>query len=128
MVFLIFLLVLVFCLYGAWGLLGQTPAHRTGWPAIWRLASVIAVLRISALWVGVVGLRRSDWLQGPAYLILMLTLPDIYIVKVVRTNPLRWAILGSLTLVVTSFLWSIAFLWVANRFWSKPSAFDVTND
>ena len=115
MVIITFLFALAAGLYGVWRLAGRPPGHRTSWSAIWRVAFLIAVLRISALWVGFAGLQRSDWLQVPAYFILLLVLPDIYFVKAVRTDPLRWATLGSLILATTSFAWSAAFLWVANK-------------
>ena len=119
MVVLSLMLVLGFSVYGVWRLSGQPSSHRIRWSALWRLAFLIAILRISALWIGWADLRRSDWLQAPGYLILMLGLPDIYIVKAARAEPLRWAILCSLTLAATSFAWSAALLWVANRHWSK---------
>ena len=122
MVIFILLLVVVACVYGAWRLSALSPAHRISWSSVWRLAFLIAVLRVSALWVGWAGLRRGDWLQIPAYFMLMLGLPDIYIVKAARAEPLRWAILGSLTLAATSFAWSAAFLWIANRLWSRSQA------
>ena len=115
MLILGFSLVLVACLYGVWRLSTRVSRHRYGWPGVWRLACLIAALRISALWFGQVGLSRADWLQGPAYLILMLGLPEIYIVRGARSEPFRWAILGSGVLAATSFLWAAAFFWVANR-------------
>jgi len=121
MVIIVFLFVLICCLYGVWRLLARPPDDRVVWSAIWRLACLIAAVRISALWVGLAGLQRSDWLQIPAYFILMLGLPDIYIVKTARAEPFKWAMLGSLTLAATSFAWSAAFLWVANRLSSKPN-------
>ncbi len=125
MVIFVLLLVLVSCIYGVWRLSARPPAHRIGWSTISRLAFLIAVLRISALWVGWAGLRRSDWLQIPAYFIVMLGLPDIYMVKAARAEPLRWAILGSLTLAATSFGWSAALLWVVNRLCSKSQGGDL---
>ena len=74
-----------------------------------------AALRISALWLGQAGLSRADWLQVPAYLALMLGLPEIYIVRGARTVPLRWAMLGSVILAATSLLWASAFFWLTNR-------------
>ena len=42
---------------------------------MWRLACLIAGLRLAALWLGVTGLARPDWLQALAYFVLMLDLP-----------------------------------------------------
>jgi len=110
-----FSLVLVSCVYGVWRLSARASEHRYGWPAVWRVASVIAALRISALWLGQAGLSRADWLQIPAYLALMLGLPEIYMVRATRTAPLRWAMLGSVIIAATSLLWALAFIWIANR-------------
>jgi hypothetical protein len=110
-----FSLVLVSCIYGVWRLSTRASEHRYGWPAVWRLACVIAAVRISALWLGQAGLSRTDWLQVPAYFALMLELPEIYIVRGARTAALWWAMLGSMILAATSFLWASAFFWLANR-------------
>lgn len=115
MLILGFSLVLVSSIYGVWRLSARASEHRYGWPAVWRVACVIATLRISALWLGQAGLSRADWLQVPAYLALMLGLPEIYIVRSARTAPFRWAMLGSVILAATSVLWASAFFWVANR-------------
>src|SRR5215472_5610919 len=101
MVILGLLLVVIGCAYANRRLSAQSSDLRTGWPAIWRLACIIGALRISALWVG---------------------LPDIYIVRAVRAEPLLWAVLGSLTLAATSLVWSLSLLWVANRTRSKKVA------
>jgi len=115
MVILGLLFVVIGCVYANRRLSTKSSDYRFGWPAIWRLACIIGALRISALWVGLAGLRRSDWWQVPANFILMLGLPDIYIVRAARAEPLLWAVLGSLTLAATSFVWSSSLLWVANR-------------
>ena len=115
MLTLIFTMVLVSCIYGVYRLSTRIPSYRYGWPGVWRLACLIAALRLSALWFGVTGLRRPDWLQVPAYLVLILDLPEIYLVKSARTAPYRWTILGSLILATTSLAWAAAFFWVWNR-------------
>jgi hypothetical protein len=115
MLTLSFTVVLVFCIYGIYRLTTRIPLYRCGWPGVWRLACLIAAVRLSALWFGVTGLRRPDWLQLPAYLVLILDLPEIWLVKSTRTEPYRWAILGSVILATTSFAWAAAFVWVWNR-------------
>jgi hypothetical protein len=121
MVILGFLLVLVLCLYGVWRLSARTPGRRYGWSVVWRFACLIAALRIGAIWLGLAGLRRSDWVQVPAYFLLMAGWPDLYIVRAARAEPLRWGILASLVLAATSLAWSAAFLWLAKRLRSKPA-------
>lgn len=115
-------LVLACCIYGVFQLSTQTPRHTVGWSRVWRLACLIAALRISALWFGIGGLRSPEWLQSAAYLVLMLDVPEIYLVKSARSEPLRWAIFGSVILATTSFAWASAFFWVSNRFRPKPDA------
>ena len=115
MVILGLTLVLAFCIYGVFRLSARTPSHRVGWSGVWRFACLIAFLRVGALWFAYSGFRRPDWVQSAAYLVTMLTLPDIYLVKGLRTEPFRWAILGSVILTITSFAWAAAFFWVSNR-------------
>ena len=115
MLMLGFTFVLVSCIYGGWRLFARVSLHRYGWPEVWRLACLIAALRVSALWLGEAGLSRADWSQGAAYLALMLGLPEIYIIKGARAEPVPWAILGSGILAATSFFWAGVFFWVANR-------------
>jgi hypothetical protein len=121
MVILGFSLVLVLCLYGVWRLSARTPGRRYGWSVVWRLAGLIATLRIGAIWLGIFGLQRSDWVQVLGYLMLMAGWQDIYIVRAARADPLRWGILASLVLAATSLAWSAAFLWLAKRLRSKPA-------
>jgi hypothetical protein len=115
MVTLGFALVMVSCIYGMYRLSTRIPSYRFGWPGVWRLACVIAGLRVAALWFGATGLRRPDWLQVPAYFVLMLDLPEIYLVSSARTEPFRWAMLGTMILAATSFAWAAAFFWLWNR-------------
>jgi hypothetical protein len=108
-------LVLAFCIYGAFRLSTRTPSLRVDWSGVWRLACLIAFLRISALWFGYFGFRRFDWVQSVAYIVVTLTLPEIYMVKCYRTEPFRWAMLGSAILAITSSAWAAAFFWISNR-------------
>jgi|1185.fasta_scaffold428688_1 hypothetical protein len=73
---------------------------------MWRVAFFIGALRIGALWLGATGLRGSGWPQVLGYFLLMLTLPDIYLAKFARSQPLEWAAIGSAILAVTSLMWA----------------------
>jgi hypothetical protein len=115
MVILAFAVILAFCTYGVYRLSNRTRTGQRGWSQVWRLACVIAGLRVAALWLGGSGLRRPDWLQGPAYLVLMLDLPELFVIRGTRTDPHRWELLGSLILVATSFAWAALFVWLRNR-------------
>jgi hypothetical protein len=113
---------LALCTYGLYRLATKFPQYRGGWRGVWRLAGLIAALRISALWFGLTGLRSSDWLQSAGYLVLMLDLPEIYLVRSARSDPFRWAVLGSVILASTSIGWAAVFCWVCNRLRLKPEA------
>lgn len=121
MVILGFLLVLALGIYGVWRLSARPSGHRYDWSLVWRLACLIAAFRISAVWLGLAGLRRSDWVQVPAFFMLMVGWPDIYIVSAARAEPLRWGILASLVLAATSLAWSAALLWVVRRLRNEPA-------
>lgn len=115
MVTLVCTLVLVCCIYGIYRVFTRAQPYRFGWSGVWRLACVFAGLRVAALWFGVTGLRRPEWFQIPAYFVLMLDLPEIYLVRSARTEPFRWATMGSVILATTSFAWAAAFLWLWNQ-------------
>src|SRR5215469_13063520 len=115
MIILTFSLILAFCSYVAYRLSNRTRRGHWGWSQVWRLACVIAGLRVTALWLGAAGLRRPDWLQGPGYVVWMLDLPELYLVRDARTYAHLWEFLGSLILVATSFAWAAAFVWLRNR-------------
>src|SRR5215510_14424280 len=113
----------IFLLLVLWTIGVRQPEHTRSrpWPSLfWRLALVIAAVRIGALWLGVEGLRRSDWLQVPAYLLVMTGWPDLYLARFARAAPVRWAIWGSLILAVSSLPWSGAFLWLAE--WGRTKS------
>jgi hypothetical protein len=120
MVIFSFLILLAFFGYAVWRFSPRTEAQGRGWPQVWRLARVIAALRIGALWLGIAGLENSGWLQIPAYFMLMAGWPDVYIVRAARAHTLRWGILTSMVLAATSLPWSAAFLWFARRLRKEP--------
>jgi hypothetical protein len=121
MVILGFLLVLIVCFYGVWQLYFQAPGSPRGRSIVWRLACLIAAVRIGALWIGLAGLGRSNWLQVPVYFLLMLGWPDVYFARSARSEPLRWGIACSLILGATSVVWSAALLWLMRRLTGKPA-------
>src|SRR5215471_8718435 len=84
MVFFFFCIFLLVACWGLWHLMGRAPARRHGWHVVWRVAAVIGLVRISALWLGTVlwTLTNIDW-PWPAfgYLLLMTTFPESYLVR-----------------------------------------------
>jgi len=63
MVILGVLLILALCIYGVWRLSARSPSRRYGGSGIWRLAGLIATVRIGAIWLGIFGLQHSDWVS-----------------------------------------------------------------
>lgn len=127
MVVIGFSIVLLLCAYGVWRLALRSPGQRLNWSTVWRVAGIIAALRIAALWAGFATLPDSGRGQISGYFLLMVGLPDIYLVKSTRSQPLLWAGLASLVLAVTSVVWSAALLWLLNRFW-RPTLFRGGNE
>ncbi len=122
MVILIFAVVLVCCIYGIYRLSTRTTPYLCFWSRLWRVACVIAAVRVPALWLGSAGLRRAGWPQIPGYFLLVLDLPEIYLIRAARYTPERWAILGSLILAGTSLAWAAAFVWLWNRLVTADSS------
>jgi hypothetical protein len=91
------------------------PPRGHGSHLLWRAASLIGLVRIGALWFGAAAYHSSGWAQSPGYVLLMLALPEIYLVKGVRAHLLIWGTVGSVLLAATSFLWAALLVWVADR-------------
>ncbi|HYX51950.1 MAG TPA: hypothetical protein VE783_00755 [Candidatus Limnocylindrales bacterium] len=100
---------------GAVAISGRNPGAGVAASAVLKLACLIAAVRIAALWIGLAGIQRGDWLQIPAQFLLMLGWPDIYLARAARAQPVRWALICTLILAGTSFIWSMVLLWFANR-------------
>lgn len=115
MVLTFFCVLLLAAGYLLWHLAHRPPGRRYGWPAVWRVACLIGTLRIGALWLGVAASRNSGWPQVFGYFLEMLALPEIYLTRSVRADPLKWAILGSAMLAATSVFWVASLVWVADR-------------
>jgi len=99
----------------------RPPVRRHGSQLLWRVACLIGLVRIGALWLGVAAYQSSGWAQGPGYILQMLALPEIYLAKGVRAHLLAWTIVGSVLLAATSFLWAALLVWVADRISMRDS-------
>jgi len=105
--------------YSFWYLAARRTSGRHGCQLMWRLAVVIASLRIGALWIGAATNHSFGWLQIPGYFLQLIGLPEIYFVRSMRNTPLKWATAASMLLLVSSFMWAASFVWAANRFRAK---------
>jgi hypothetical protein len=98
------------CIYGLWRALPFSAAQRQGWAGVWRLAGVIAAVRVSLLGIGVLSLRSSDWAQGMGYFMLIPAgLPGIYAARALRSNTTEWFAVCCALLAASSFLWAALF-------------------
>ena len=111
---LFYILVLAAC-YWLWHLFERTPSQHRRWQGVWRLGCLIGAVRIAALWLGAAASRNPGWPQVPGYFLQMLALPEIYLARNMRADPLKWAIVGSTLLATTSFLWAALAVWVTDR-------------
>jgi hypothetical protein len=68
-----------------------------------------------ALWLGAAAYRNPGWLQGFGYLLQMPALPEIYLARSMRGDPLKWIVVASALLALTSFLWAGLLVWLAHR-------------
>ncbi len=117
----ILLCILAFVLaMGLWHVSGRAPGRTQGWAAFWRLACLIGFLRVVALWVGLAAYRLPGWTQVPGYFLHLLGLPEIYLVRSARSDPIRWAVMGSGLLAASSLGWAALVIWVVERL--RPAA------
>lgn len=111
---LLCILALAAC-YWLWHLGARASDQRYGWQAVLRVGCLIGAVRIGALWIGAAAFRDPGWPQGFGYFLQMLALPEIYLTRNTRADLLKWEILGSMLLAVTSFLWAALAIWIAGR-------------
>lgn len=115
MLFLFACVLIVAAGYSLCRIAARPPRRGRGARILWRAACLIGVVRIGALWIGAAAYQTSGWAQGPGYILLMLALPEIYLIKGVRAHLLIWEVVGSVLLGATSFLWGALLVWVADR-------------
>jgi hypothetical protein len=115
MVSILLLAVVLAAGYAAWRVSPHSPRPADGWPKLWELACLIGAVRIGALWLGLAGLRSPGRAQAWGYLLLMVDLPDLYLAASARSRPIAWAVIGTLVLAATSFIWAAMILWFVAR-------------
>jgi|SRR5215471_12535723 len=121
MVVLFTCVIVLAAAYSFWYLAARRTSGRHGWQVMWRLAVLIASLRIGALWIGAATNHSSGWVQIPGYFLQLIGLPEIYFVRSMRNTELKWEMTATLLLLATSFVWAALFVWVANRLPAKMS-------
>lgn len=106
MLALLSLILLAAAGYGIWRLGGRFTRQDDTRGRLWRLAAAIGVVRISALWLGAIGLNSPGSAQIWGYGLLMMDLPELYLAKSARHQPFAWVIIATAILAATSFLWA----------------------
>jgi hypothetical protein len=96
-------------IYGLWRALRFSDGQRQGWAGVWRLACIIAAVRISVFAIGAVLMRNADWRQGVGYMLVLAGLPEIYAAKALRLQPAAWLSASCALLAASSFLWAALF-------------------
>jgi hypothetical protein len=97
------------CIYGVWRVLLFSATKRQGWAGVWRLACVIACLRIAAFGIGTWSLQSSGWMQSVGYILILAGLPEIYAAKALRSDTAAWFGAGCALLTGSSILWAALF-------------------
>jgi len=103
------LLLISACIYGVWRVLPFSRTKRQGWAGVWRLACMIACLRIAAFGVGAWSLQSSGWVQSMGYILILAGLPEIYAAKALRSDTAAWFGAGCALLAGSSILWAALF-------------------
>lgn len=79
-------------------------------PAVWKLGSWIAAVRLVAVWSMAIGFRYGDWRQVPGFLLSFLILPEAFIVRHLRSDQPRWIAYLTLLVFFTSYLYAGIFV------------------
>jgi hypothetical protein len=97
------------CIYALWRGLPFSAAQRHGWAGVWRLASMIAAVRVSIFGTGVLLMRSADWRQSAGYILILVGLPEIYAAKALRFQTTAWFAACCALLAASSILWAALF-------------------
>lgn len=93
----------------------RPPQSRFGWSTLWRLACLIGAARITVLWIGYAAYSNPGTSQGLGYLLLLTGLPEIYLVRGARADPVKSLLLASELLAASSLGWAALLVWAGNR-------------
>jgi hypothetical protein len=103
------LVVAVSLIYVVWRAFPFSPIERRRWAGAWRLAIVIAAVRIGVFASGALLMRHADWRQGVGYVFVLVGLPEIHAAKMLRSNPAAWLAACCALLAATSLVWATLF-------------------
>ena len=75
-------------------------------PAVWKLGSLLAAIRLAALWSIVIGFRYGDWRQVPGFFAQFLLLPELLTMRHLLRDQARWTANLALLIFVGSYLYA----------------------
>ncbi len=85
-------------------------------PRVWKFGSVIAAVRLLALWFMVVAASNpAGWSQATGFYLGYLMLPELVILHVIRGDAPRWIAGLAVLSFITSYLWAWLLLRLAGR-------------
>lgn len=95
--------------YALWRAFPFSQEQRHGYAGVWRLACVIAVVRISVFGTGAALMHSADWRQSVGYMLVLAGFPEIYAARALRHEPAAWLATCCLLLAASSLLWAAFF-------------------
>ena len=93
-------------IYALWRALPFSQKQRHGYAGVWRLACVIAAVRISVFRTGAALMHGADWRQSVGYMLVLAGFPEIYAARALRHEPAAWLATCCLLLAASSLLWA----------------------
>ena len=109
MIAIALLFLMAACIYGLWRALPFAAIQRRGWAGVWRLACVIAVVRIGVFGSGAALMHSADWRQSVGYTLVLAGLPEIYAARALRSDNAAWFAASCVLLATSSILWAALF-------------------
>ena len=96
-------------IYGLWRVLPFSKEQRQGWPGVWRLACLIAAVRIGLFGIGVLLMRNPNEIQSVGYMLVLVGLPEISAAKALRSDASVWFTACCALLAGSSIVWALLF-------------------
>lgn len=75
------------------------------WKSVWWVASALSLFRIACLWIGYLSMKTEGVGQILGYFMVLCTLPEAFLARQIRGQPILWACMISLLIPIGSFLW-----------------------
>jgi uncharacterized membrane protein len=70
-----------------------------------RSGLILGTFRASAFVLGSIALAGSGFLQIVGYVLVLVGLPELFLLRAIREQTVLWTILGAIVVFVGSFVW-----------------------